>query len=1403
MPWTTVTPSAFPWEQEALDFVRQNLPPSANIHVWSNFEFVADSGSIYEVDMLCVSPWGVFVTEIKSRPGAISGMGNLWSWHHEGASKTDENPLLLANRKCKALASLFGRQKAFRNEKVPFIEPLVFCSDPSNNILLSDPQKVCNRSKIIAAITKRDCPGLKFFHQPPLNTPTLRALLQAIEQSGITSKPLQKSKRAGDYKLDSLFHDSSTGSYQDWIGCHATSKSGTKLIRIYLEHQQATEVDRQTVRRASEREYQVLNRLDHPGILRAETLTPTDIGHALVFRLDHPCVRLDQFLAEQGDKFPLGERIELLRLIAQSVAYAHRRKVVHRALSPQSILIGTDAKTGRPLPLLYNFQVSLARSESHATGQTRVSRTLHADQLLEDISTVYLAPEMVSGLELEGEELDSFSLGAIAYHLFSGQPPAAKALELVDVLNSSGGALDLRSVVNGIPDSLAELVKFSANADRGLRYDADEFLKQLDKIEEELTAPDQPQVIDPREAGPGDELAYKLKVKRKLGTGSTSVVLQVEDAAQQIRVLKLSSKPEHNVRLRKEFELLKRVRHSNIVAPFEFLEFGEIHGFTMERAGEETLSQRLRKDGRLEIELLERFGDDLLQVVDFLDKEGVSHRDIKPDNLGVRSVAKGPLRLIFFDFSLSSSAPEDIQLGTPPYLDPFLKLRKVKRWDAYAERYAAAVTLYEMAVGANVELKWGGGDGKNSPDVVLDEVSLNAELFPAQLRASLSAFFEKALKREFKDRYDNAELMRSAWKDIFRHVDEPAVRSPAAGNDESSVSRTEILSNASLDTQLILLGLSTRLVNVLDRLELVTVTDLLRYPLIKIQRMRGVGNKTRRELADLVIELRRHFPGQRPGEKEQVDDVIEDENDLDDCSASIDLLAKFILGSGSRLPASEKQVLHRFLGLEDVQDDPKGLAWSSQSDLAPKLDITRARVGQVVTKARTRWLKTSSITQLRQTITEVLGTKGGVMTHEELITTLLHLRGSALPEPERSRMASMVVRVAIEAERHLQQPKFEELRRKGKIFIALVPELVDFAQAIGKIADQLADEETLPTSARTLESLQAVPFPTHSFPDLAALDPSRLVHLAAISSDHACANARLELYPRGLEAIRALRLAQNALFGSRELTVEELRERVASRYREAQPLPDRPELDELLANVGLLLQWSPEAKEGRGAYVQKYSSDLSVSERTASLHRSRTIIAPLPRKLVPEDVAEAMRLEEKLRYAEKHGSFLVLATPSRHLKQTAEEITKRFAVRCLDADALFLNAMKEEAEKLKVDWRKLLTADAGDEPRDWERLQLLVSRIMPGIKTTLKNSRQTILLTNPGLFARYNQLDLFQEIRASVGTPQGPHGLWMIIPSHGPGTQPMLNQKAIPITNPAQFEILNEAWIANQHRSAS
>ena len=43
---------------------------------WSNFEFIAEDGAIYEVDLLVVSPKGFFLIEIKSRGNAVGTHGD-------------------------------------------------------------------------------------------------------------------------------------------------------------------------------------------------------------------------------------------------------------------------------------------------------------------------------------------------------------------------------------------------------------------------------------------------------------------------------------------------------------------------------------------------------------------------------------------------------------------------------------------------------------------------------------------------------------------------------------------------------------------------------------------------------------------------------------------------------------------------------------------------------------------------------------------------------------------------------------------------------------------------------------------------------------------------------------------------------------------------------------------------------------------------------------------------------------------------------------------------------------------------------------------------------------------------------------------------------------------------------
>src|SRR5688572_8683567 len=137
--WHPVTESSYPWEQEALDFVRERLPDQEPYHAWSNFEFIADQGSVNEVDLLVLAPSGFFLIEIKSRPGVLEGDAHTWIWRDQGRETLTDNPLLLTNRKAKRLISILKQQRAVSKMRLPFLEPIVFCSAAGLQVRLRGP----------------------------------------------------------------------------------------------------------------------------------------------------------------------------------------------------------------------------------------------------------------------------------------------------------------------------------------------------------------------------------------------------------------------------------------------------------------------------------------------------------------------------------------------------------------------------------------------------------------------------------------------------------------------------------------------------------------------------------------------------------------------------------------------------------------------------------------------------------------------------------------------------------------------------------------------------------------------------------------------------------------------------------------------------------------------------------------------------------------------------------------------------------------------------------------------------------------------------------------------------------------------------------------------------------------
>lgn len=330
--------------------------------------------------------------------------------------------------------------------------------------------------------------------------------------------------------------------------------------------------------------------------------------------------------------------------------------------------------------------------------------------------------------------------------------------------------------------------------------------------------------------------------------------------------------------------------------------------------------------------------------------------------------------------------------------------------------------------------------------------------------------------------------------------------------------------------------------------------------------------------------------------------------------------------------------------------------------------------------------------------------------------------------------------------------------------------------------------------ARVLERLRAVRSPEGVEP----LADARLVRLAAVASQTAAVSSQKEVYRRGMEATRALKLSRSALLGPPKLTVDEIRQRVAGRYPEAAPLPDRPELDNLLKAAGFEFEWDPTAARG-GAYLSPAKDLLVTSSPSAPIRRMPTEPGPPPAEITPE-IAQARQFEERLQRAIADGTFIAMTVEPRGYFRAREELCSRFAVEPLDVEATFIGALRDEVQKAGAKWEVVLNADAVPGSDNWNKLMVLVRRAMPTVEAAVMAAEKTVLMIYPGLLARYDQMDLLTRVREKVGRPGSVPGLWMLIPKYGATPLPEIDGIPVPVIGPAEWAAISEGWLRNVHR---
>ncbi len=134
--------------------------------------------------------------------------------------------------------------------------------------------------------------------------------------------------------------------------------------------------------------------------------------------------------------------------LARALVFAHERKIIHRNLTPQNVMIRTADQTA----LLSDLFLAKAMEGGLAAHLTRPG------EVLGDVR--YMAPERLEGMSHVDHRSDLYSLGALIYTLLAGQPPfeGANLPELI-VKVHSGGVADVKTFQPAIPDGLNDVVR--------------------------------------------------------------------------------------------------------------------------------------------------------------------------------------------------------------------------------------------------------------------------------------------------------------------------------------------------------------------------------------------------------------------------------------------------------------------------------------------------------------------------------------------------------------------------------------------------------------------------------------------------------------------------------------------------------------------------------------------------------------------------------------------------------------------------------------------------------------------------------------------------------------------------------------------------------------------------------
>lgn len=250
------------------------------------------------------------------------------------------------------------------------------------------------------------------------------------------------------------------------------------------------------------------------------------------------------------------------------------------------------------------------------------------------------------------------------------------------------------------------------------------------------------------------------RILDRIGRGGMGTVFKANqvsldrDIALKILSPRVAADPAFVTKFKQEAQAAGALNHPNIVQVYDVGSDRDLHFYSMEYIENGSVQDLATREGQLDVGLALDVIIDAARGLEYAEKRGLVHRDIKPDNLMIN--AEGVVKIADLGLARSSGSGKDDGgiFGTPHFISP--EQAQGRPVDTRSDIYSLGASFYRLVTG---DTPFQGDSVRAIVQAQINEPPTPVRDKRRECPAAIAAIIEKMMAKDPEERHASATVL--------------------------------------------------------------------------------------------------------------------------------------------------------------------------------------------------------------------------------------------------------------------------------------------------------------------------------------------------------------------------------------------------------------------------------------------------------------------------------------------------------------------------------------------------------------------------------------------------------------------------------------------------------------------